>query len=420
MKLKQNQTIKNRLNSTLKSWLPILQSGISELEETLNEYVKENPFIELKSNIKLDFSSALPKKYFDRVHKSSISEKIEAITIAEKSLYEILNEQIVPPLFPTEISQQIAYSIIEEINEDGYFDGDIAEIAKKHNTTIESVEKIRLRFAYLEPVGIGSKNMKEALLFQLDNLDLDNQIYELAKMLINDLENLTKYKKHKLFDQALKCIQNFKIPPAIEYHQKEPEIIPDIFVYEENGTIEVKLNDNFYPEILIENSIKEKKDEFVKQKIKEAKDLIDALEMRKATLFKIGLMIVEYQYEFFMGGNIKPMKLKDLADEFNHAPSTISRAIANKYLECNRGIFPLKSFFATAIDDDVSNSAIKAYIEELVKNENKQKPLSDLKILELVEKKFGIKMVRRTITKYRKQLNIASSSERKKLYEISV
>ena len=130
-------------------------------------------------------------------------------------------------------------------------------------------------------------------------------------------------------------------------------------------------------------------------------------------------MIVEYQYEFFKGGEIRPMKLKDLAAEFNHAPSTISRAISGKYLECNRGIFSLKSFFATAIDEDTSNAAIKDYIADLVKNEERKRPLSDNKLLQIVEDKFGVKVVRRTITKYRKQLNIASSSERKKLYEIS-
>jgi RNA polymerase sigma-54 factor len=140
--------------------------------------------------------------------------------------------------------------------------------------------------------------------------------------------------------------------------------------------------------------------------------------MRKATLYKIGLMIVEYQYDFFFGKAIKPMKLKDLAEDLGRNPSTISRAIAGKYLSCSRGIIPLKQFFATALDEDISNSAIKEYMCELVKHEDQKKPLSDIKLLEAIESKFGIKMVRRTITKYRKQFNIAGSSERKKLYAL--
>jgi RNA polymerase sigma-54 factor len=140
--------------------------------------------------------------------------------------------------------------------------------------------------------------------------------------------------------------------------------------------------------------------------------------MRKATLYKVGLMIVEYQYDFFTGGQIMPLTLKTLADEFGHNPSTISRAIANKYIACDRGILAMKEFFTTAIDDDVSNAAIKDYLVGLVKEESHAKPLSDMKLLELIQDKFKVKMVRRTIAKYRKQLNIAGSSERKKLYQL--
>ncbi len=188
----------------------------------------------------------------------------------------------------------------------------------------------------------------------------------------------------------------------------------------EGKEISVLLNDDYYPQITIDTLKTAKNSSYLKTKIKEARDLIDALDMRKQTLRKIGLMIVEYQYDFFMGGEIKPMNLKDLADEFNHSPSTISRAISNKYLECNRGIFPVKNFFTTAIDGDTSNASIKSFLNDLIKNESRLKPLSDLKILQLIEEKFHIKMVRRTITKYRKQLNIASSSERKRNYTMSV
>jgi RNA polymerase sigma-54 factor len=191
-----------------------------------------------------------------------------------------------------------------------------------------------------------------------------------------------------------------------------------IFFNDENS-IEVKLNDEYYPAIQIDTDYGVKH-EFITQKIKEAKSLVDALEMRKATLYKVGLMIVEYQYEFFTGGDIMPLTLKTLADEFGHNPSTISRAIANKYIACQRGVFAMKEFFTTAIDEDVSNAAIKDFLISLIKNENREKPLSDMKLLEFIEKKFKVKMVRRTIAKYRKQLNIAGSSERKKLYQLGI
>ena len=189
--------------------------------------------------------------------------------------------------------------------------------------------------------------------------------------------------------------------------------------FNEDDEIEVKLNDAYYPTITIDNSYGVEHD-FVKEKIKEAKSLVDALDMRKATLYKVGLMIVEYQYDFFRGGQIMPLTLKTLADEFGHNPSTISRAIANKYIACDRGVLAMKEFFTTAIDEDVSNAAIKEYLISLVKEESRVKPLSDMKLLEKIEAKFKVKKVRRTIAKYRKQLNIAGSSERKKLYHLNL
>ena len=138
--------------------------------------------------------------------------------------------------------------------------------------------------------------------------------------------------------------------------------------------------------------------------------------MRKSTLLKVGVLILERQYDFFCGETIKPMKLKDIADQLGYNQSTISRAIADKYISCDRGMIKIKDFFTTSLDSDteVSNSAIKEYINELIKKEDKEKPLSDAKLLQAVEDKFSIKIVRRTITKYRKQLNLGSSSERKR------
>ncbi len=420
MKLRASVSSKTKLSATLKSWLPILQSNISDLEDTLGEYVQTNPYVDVRSNIQGDFSSKLPKKTFDKKTKNSITDKIESLTIGEKTLYDVLYEQINAPLFPTQKSQDIAYKIVENINEDGYFDGDEEELSEILGVKVEEFEKVRLRFAYIDPSGIGAKNVKESFSFQLESADVEDKLYDVVLFLLENMENINKHREVELFREAIKVIQSFKSPPSIEYFEKEQNVIPDIFVYEIDGQIEINLNDKYYPQISIETTGVDKGSEFVRLKIKEAKDLIDALEMRKATLYKIGLMIVEYQYDYFRGGEIKPMKLKDLAEEFGHAPSTISRAIAGKYIECNRGVVALKSFFTTALDEDLSNSSIKNYIEETVKSENKLKPLSDIKILAMVEEKFNIKMVRRTITKYRKQLNIASSSERKKLYELSV
>ena len=127
---------------------------------------------------------------------------------------------------------------------------------------------------------------------------------------------------------------------------------------------------------------------------------------------------MEKQISFFVGGELRPFSMQEIASELGFAESTISRAVSNKYIECNLGTFPLKYFFSNAVDKDLSSSQIKSYIKSLVDYENKEEPLTDEIILEFIEKKFGLKMVRRTITKYRKILNIPSSKERKKLYKV--
>ena len=416
MMLRQKQTLapKIKLNQTLRSWLPILQSGLDELKETLEPFIKENPFATIEhKNLE---KSEKKRNFFEQVSKNSVSESIEALSIYKESLYEKLVSQINPPLFPTQKSQDIAYKIIECLDDEGYFSYD-DEILAGFNEN--EVERVRARFAYLEPCGVGAKDVKESFLFQLDEAEASDEIIECAKKIILNFENIEKLRKLKFYDDALKIIKKFKNPPAIEYLEEASQTVPDIFVLSTSSGISVQINDDYYPEISIDTEGLDEKEAFVSSRIKEASELIDALEMRKATLYKIGLMIVEYQYDYFLGGDIKPMKLKDLADELGRNPSTISRAIANKYLSSPRGTVALKNFFATGFDEETSNAAIKEFLLELIKNEDHKKPLSDLKIQELIQAKFNIQIVRRTITKYRKILNIGSSSQRKKIYQIN-
>ena len=420
LKVKGGLEQKHKLSQTLKNWLPILHSNILELNEAIKPFAEENPLIEVKNPNEEDFSSNFPKKILNGYVNNASSEKIEALTIQKESLYDVLYKQIDSHLFPTPISKKIAEFVVENLDEEGFYEGDSDLFCKKNGIDIIEFEKVRSRFRFLEPVGIGAKDIKESFLFQLDSVEISDQAYTLAVKLINDLENIHSYSNDENFNEAIKVIKGFKNPPNLEYQEDEEIIIPDIYIYfDDEKNIQIKLNDDFYPVIEIDRSYDDEID-FVKQKLKEAKNLVDAIEMRKATLYKVGLMIIEYQYDFFIGGDIKPLTLKTLADEFGHNPSTISRAIANKYIACDRGLIPMKNFFTTAIDEDVSNAAIKDFVKDLVKNEPKEKPLSDMKILNLVQEKFKVDIGRRTIAKYRLQLNIPGSSERKKLYKLGV
>ena len=421
LRVSQGVEGKNKLSSTLRNWLPILHSSLGDLEEAMAPFVQSNPLIEVKSGYEENFEKRLPKKIIHgQGAKNSQTEKIEALTVHNKSLYDVLDEQIDGSLFPTPISKEVANSVVENLDEDGFFEGDIAELSEKLGVSEEEFEKIRKRFAYIDPIGIGAKNVQECFLFQLGDATISDEGYALATNIINSLEDIHSFAKDEHFEEALHVIQSFRNPPAIEYFENSNEIICDLMIYNnDDDGIEVKINDAYYPTINIDNNYGVEH-EYVTAKIKEAKSLVDALDMRRATLYKVGLMIVEYQYEFFTGGAIKPLTLKTLADEFGHNPSTISRAIANKYIACERGVFAMKEFFTTAIDEDVSNAAIKEFLSTLVKAEPHHKPLSDMKLLDLIQDEFKVTMVRRTIAKYRKQLNIAGSSERKKLYVLGI
>ncbi len=421
IRLRNSVTQKGKLSQTMRNWLPILQADIESLKEELDRFAKQNPFVEVKAGQEVSSSSRrMRNEYLSQ--KSAISNEIEAMSMHVESLYEKLYAQIVAPLFPTQKSKDIAYCIISHINDDGYFDADSSEVAKEAGVDVATFERVRQRFAYLEPSGVGAVDLLESFLFQLNDFDLDDAVYKMCVMMIEDFENLEKYQKLPHFNDALRVIKKFKNPPALHYKKEQYQIIPDIIIDDQGGEIKVRLNESYYPQIHIDKGGLDEKFDFVKSKIKEAKSLIDALELRKATLAKIGLMLIEYQYEFFQGGAIKPMKLDDLAGELDRHHSTISRAISNKYLVCSRGTFPLKSFFALAVneDNDTSNAEIKAYIKEVITKEDRNRPLSDNKILALVEEKFNVKLGRRTITKYRMTQNIASSSDRKKLYRLKV
>lgn len=447
MKLRHSQNLKTKLTPILRSWLPILKCGTMEITETLNEFTKENPFVEINSALCVSLADSAqaqkskPILRESRENRRYMSDKIEQLSIYEKSLCEVLEAQIIPPLFPTEISQKIALLIIDDLNEDGYFEGDSEQIAQSlraesaldsatrtknaldsANIDASFVEQIRRRFSQINPPGIAAKDAQESMIFQLDDFDLDDEIYDLAYKIISDLGNHKAHSEDKNYQSAMKIIDKIRrrLPPALDFAPQNSQVVPEIFInYTSEGRFEVGLND-IYPNIIIDERALKSQNIEVKDKIKEARDLIDSINMRKATLKKIGLMILEYQYDFFSGGDIKPLKLNDIAKDLGHSSSTISRAVANKYLECNRGIFPLKAFFSTAISEEVSNTSIKDFLLECVKNEDKSNPLSDIKIQKLIEEKFGAKIVRRTITKYRRGLNIESSSERKKLYEVGM
>ena len=392
---------KQSLQLSLRLWLPLLQAPLQDLEAVFKEHSFDNPFLEYNSSFESNYSS---------------SGLIEEINVYKESFYEKVSNQIDAPLFPTPNSQSVAMEILDNVDSDGYFDGDIEDIAIKCNTTKEFVESIRGRFAYLDPCGVAAKDMLECFEFQLSQLSIDNELSGLIEKMIKNLKSIDKYHKHHRFEEATSAIKKFKSPPAIDYQEDNEYIVPDFFV-EVGEDISVKINHSYYPDIVITDPFKSKNDE-LKHKLKEARDLVNLLELRKSTLYKLVLIIVERQMGFFIGSELKPMTMAQVAEEIGFEESTISRAVSNKYIKCDRGIFSLKSFFTNAVSKNLSSSEVKHFIENLVENEDHEEPLTDQDLVEKVMQRYNMNMVRRTITKYRKQLDIPSSKERKKIYKV--
>lgn len=407
---------KQNLQISLKMWLPLLQAPIQDLEAILKEYSYENPFLECKSSFESDFGTTSGGSYsgdgeFDKRNF------IENMSLYEESLYDFVDNQIYGRLFPTPNSQKVAHEILFYINNEGYFEGDIEFIATKCNTTVEFVQSIRKRFAYLEPAGIGAIDLEESFLFQLSQLDISDELSSFTTILIQNLKNIDKFYKHHLFEEAKELIHRFNSPPAIAYMSEQPYIIPDFFV-EIGDNVNIIINNSYYPNITVSDPFKTKNSK-LKEKLKEARDLVNLLDLRKATLYKLILIIVEKQIGFFVGSELKPLTMAQIADELGFEESTISRAVSNKYIQCERGIFSLKSFFTNAVSKNLSSSEIKNFMKSLIENESHENRLTDDDIVELVKKRYNIVMVRRTITKYRKLLDIPSSKEREKVYKIN-
>lgn len=423
MAIKQKFNLKQKQipRLSMQTWLPLLQCSLSDLDKHIQNIANENPCLEVNSGFEMAEGSTSNTheaflSYQNRVSNAS-SDEIEWMSISTQSLYEKLDEQVVAPLFPTPISQKIARQIIMYINDEGYFEGELEEIAEQCNVPASQVESIRQRFAYLQPYGVGAKDYKESFLFQLNEFELDDDLSLLLSAMVIQFESLEKFLSHPRFSEAKEVIRHLKNPPAIKYMPSEPPILPDLFVYFEKDELTIKMNNSFYPDLKVTQI--DKYENFAKQKFKEARELVKLLDLRKSTLYNITLVLLEKQYEFFMGGTLKPLKLQDVAQELGFNESTISRAISGKYLETEQGIYSFKDFFSNSIGN-VSTSEIKEFIQRLVQSEDKKKPYSDKTIHEMIEGRFGIQMVRRSIAKYRQEMDIPSFKERKFLYQLEM
>ncbi|MEJ2469289.1 MAG: RNA polymerase factor sigma-54, partial [Campylobacterales bacterium] len=224
---------------SMQTWLPLLQCSLSDLDKHLKVISSENPCLEVASGFEVsesssDHSHRAYMEYQNHVSNAS-SDEIEWMSVSSQSLYEKLDDQIAAPLFPTPISQKIARQIIYYINDEGYFEGDVETIAEQLETDPYKVEQIRQRFAYLEPSGVGAKDYKESFLFQLNDVEMDDELSILVGAIVTRFESMEKFINHPRLHDAKEVLGRLKNPPALEYMESEPPVLPDLFVAFEKG-----------------------------------------------------------------------------------------------------------------------------------------------------------------------------------------
>lgn len=379
----------------------------------------------------------------------------EVPVVGKLSFHDALLEQV-GFLRLDERKTIIAKQLVGSIESDGYIRRDLESIvndlafSQNLMTDEDEVEDILFKIQNFDPPGVGARNLQECLIIQLDRKEKDYQVVNNAlEILENNFELFTKkhydkiLKKYEWTDEELKDAVTLitKLNPkpgsAAGNSQNAQVIIPDFIILNEDGELKVTLNARNAPELRVSRSYadmmdtydkSDKKDKkmketvtFVKQKLDAAKWFIDAIRQRQETLLKTMNAIVKYQYDYFLEGDeskLKPMILKDIAEVIDMDISTVSRVANSKFVQTEYGTFSLKHFFSESLTtesgEDVSSKEVKHHLKNIIESEDKKKPLSDEKIEKLLKEK-GYNIARRTVAKYREQLNIPVARLRKEL-----
>jgi len=329
--------------------------------------------------------------------------------------------------------------IIGNINNDGYLSIDLKEIAAICSAPEEAVCEILKVIQTFEPVGVAARTLKECLHIQARSLPDKNPLLEiliesyLDKLEERNYQKISAETKVSLDEiiATVKVLRDLNPKPGLLFSSEGIDyVVPDLVIVKREGKYDVMLNDDGIPQIQInpfyQNLLKKTKEsktkEFLGDKYRSALWLIKSIDQRRQTIYKVGKSIIKLQTEFMDKGHayLKPMVLRDVARDIEMHESTVSRITTNKYMDTPQGIFELKFFFHSGIktymgNNNLSSIRVKNMIREVIDLENKKKPLTDDEMVEALMHK-NAKIARRTITKYRKELNIPPASKRKKIY----
>ncbi len=464
----QKQTQQLMLTQKMQQALHILQLSGVELEQHIQQELENNPFLELVSRTEEPPATAPEQKstvqedpefdvcfdlddYCDKwdiKHREgqdlSYNEDLHArrryyedsITQHESLRAHLLSQMRLAARTDAEyaIGERI---IIGEINEKGFFTGDVAEIAKELGVSEEAVNQVLDMIKRFEPTGVGARDMKECLLLQIeafhpeeedlkclvrDHLDalLRNQIPQIAR------EMKVKPERVEELKGMLKALNPW---PGLEYAGSATQYItPDVVVEKIDDQYVVRLVSERVPEIRVnekylatvrKGSMSKQEKDYIREKIEAANWLRRNLTHRQETILKVAQAIVDFQQAFLEKGveHIRPLTLQNVADVVGVHESTVARTTRGKYIQTPQGLFELKYFFSPGLSadngDNQSSKSIQALVKKIIDEEDKRKPLSDQRIAEIIKEREGVNIARRTVTKYREMMGILKASMRK-------
>ncbi len=360
----------------------------------------------------------------------------ENLTSSKTSLNSHLMWQLSMSNLDTE-QREIGIHIIGNLNDDGYLDLPLEEISRTTGCPLEKVVETLYYIQNFDPVGVAARDMQESLLIQTKFHNLDGTIVEeIIKDHLKDLE-LKKYDRiaKELFVpfteilRAVAIIQGLEPKPGRAYSEEETiYITPDIYVFKMGDNYQIVLNEDGLPKLRInsyykdvlrsKDTLSENAREYIQEKLRSAAWLIKSIHQRQRTIYRVTESIVRFQRNFFDRGItcLKPLVLRDVAEDIEMHESTVSRVTTNKYVFTPQGTFELKFFFNSAINsiegDAVASESVKEHIRNIIKAENKRKPCTDQEIVHIL-KKMNINVARRTVAKYRESMAILPSRKRK-------
>jgi len=429
-KLSQQQLLSPQMQQGLK----LLQAPMMELRQWVGQELIANPMLEEEFFGKQEISPSSEKELSPYDDPREAEERRRYFLESQRSIETLADVLLAQVAGFSKKDLPIAQYIIGNLDETGYLRATNAEIATLLVTNEQAVEEVVAKIQQLDPPGVAARDLKECLLLQLERkgkgsslahrivknylLELGHHHYEeIAIALHVSLEEVL---------QAHKLIASLEPHPGRAYGPIDnPEIIPDVIVVADGEDLIVRANEEVLPRLRLNDQYKEilstevenqELHHYLREKIRQGKQFLTHVDQRQKTLLSVAREIIRRQHAFFQTGELTPITMAEVAEKLDLHPTTISRAVAGKYMETPRGLFPWKYFFTTGLEKEdgtaVSNETIKQALQQLIDQENKQHPLSDQEIVEQLQAQ-GISVARRTIANYRDQLKILPKNLRR-------